>query len=75
MADVGSVHVNGQAPETRGGILSLLSAVVLLAAIHTQSIAAPSLELDSPSPLLDVGDVVSVSALAGGITQLPGHVR
>ncbi|MBT3266028.1 hypothetical protein HN371_02690 [Candidatus Poribacteria bacterium] len=64
--------MNGQAPVTRGGIPSLLSALVLLAVLHTQSIAAPSLELDSPSPLLDVGDVFSVSAFARDIAPLFG---
>ncbi|MEO2006668.1 MAG: hypothetical protein ABGY41_21535, partial [Candidatus Poribacteria bacterium] len=65
MAELGSVHVNGQAPGTRRGIrstlLALLSAVVLVAALPTQSLAAPNLVLESPSPLLDVGEQFSVS--------------
>ena len=72
MADVGSVHVNGQAPGTRSGMASILSTLVLLAVLHTPSFAAPTLELESPSPLLDVGDVFSVSVFASDIAPLFG---
>jgi hypothetical protein len=72
VADVGSVHVNGQTPGTRGSVASILSTLVLLAVLHTPSYAAPSLELEAQSPLLDVGDVFSVSVFASDIAPLFG---
>lgn len=76
MAELGSVHVNGQAPGTRRGIasmlLAMLSALVLLTAPAARSFAAPSLVLETPSPLLDVDDVFSVSVFASDIAPLFG---